>query len=466
MLTRPSTIWKLLSLIFGDKASILCLLALFAQQIIVAASTIFIILLGKSIALHAPSVTWLLLFIISLMIVYLPGIASLIYLEKAKFIAFKKYVLIFSDSNMNHASLFNNEEFRHRHDPWLTNESFLVINETSSLLYNWISTGCNALLNIAAIGLLIEPSLFFAYLLSFLLLIVSIKTSKNLLENTASKFQENRNSMNQTLLSGSDSILISNSYNLRLWLTSFKSQWNLATNSAIKVITQTNISSAITMILALLPIAFTTLWFFYKHFTDYAILATLIVTLPRQIQIIQNIFSVFSHAMEWHGIKGKLKGLLKALTHDGKDGSGLDKKIIWGHLNIILAGENWAPKTLEEFLTKLANLDKGRITIRAPNGSGKSILLCLIKEKLSEKVFFLPATSRLLFQSTMNQSLSQGEKAMFILNEVHQNETSKILLLDEWDANLDNLNKKKVSGQIDLIASGRVVIEIRHRSED
>jgi hypothetical protein len=465
-MNTPANVWQLILALFRGKDTFRCFTFVLIQQIIVASSTVFIILLGKSIAEHNIAVMYLLFFILSLMVVYLPGVYSLIYLEKAKFGAFKKYISIFSESNKNYTSLLNNREYRKKNDPWLTNESFLVMNETSALFYEWISSGLNAFLNILVIGLVIEPMLFFAYIISFSLLYASVKISKNNIESSAVNFQKDRNLMNQSLLSGVDNILVANDKNLGLWTASFDKNINNTIKSAVSLTKKTNLYSSITMILALIPIAFVTLLFFYKNINNYALLTTLVVTLPRQIQIIQNIFSVFSHAMHWHGVRGKLKGLLRALSPMTDKTMDLRSKIKWDSLEIKYNNKRQDVNGLEDFLKFLSPLKSGRITMRAPNGSGKSVLFSLLKESLKNKAYLLPTSSDLIFESTSNKSVSHGEKTILILDEIHKDVHSKVLLLDEWDANLDIKNREIISEKINSMSNNTVIVETRHNTSD
>ena len=58
---------------------------------------------------------------------------------------------------------------------------------------------------------------------------------------------------------------------------------------------------------------------------------------------------------------------------------------------------------------------------------------------------------------------STGELLKEQVEEIYQNVEAKIILLDEWDANLDGLNQNRLSNLIDQIAQKKCVIEVRHR---
>ncbi len=104
----------------------------------------------------------------------------------------------------------------------------------------------------------------------------------------------------------------------------------------------------------------------------------------------------------------------------------------------------------------------GRVTLRGENGAGKSTLLMLIKNSLSDRAFFLPTQNQLSFTSETNK-YSTGESLRNRLLEILERVDVDVLLLDEWDANLDKENQERLSLLIDELAEKKCVIEVRHR---
>jgi ABC-type cobalamin/Fe3+-siderophores transport system ATPase subunit len=102
-----------------------------------------------------------------------------------------------------------------------------------------------------------------------------------------------------------------------------------------------------------------------------------------------------------------------------------------------------------------------RILLHGPNGSVKTTLLLLIKAKLGDRAFYLPAYHRLKF-STSLESESTGEAAYCIMEELQRSEEASVLLLDEWDANLDAGNRAQIPRMIDEMAMNRAVVEVRY----
>ena len=103
-----------------------------------------------------------------------------------------------------------------------------------------------------------------------------------------------------------------------------------------------------------------------------------------------------------------------------------------------------------------------RIGIVGKNGAGKSTLLMMVKDLLSDRAFFLPTHNQLSFFAETHKQ-STGESLRHRLLEIIEKVDTDVLLLDEWDANLDKENQEKLSSLIDELATKKCVIEVRHR---
>lgn len=103
-----------------------------------------------------------------------------------------------------------------------------------------------------------------------------------------------------------------------------------------------------------------------------------------------------------------------------------------------------------------------RLTIRGDNGSGKSTMLMLVKKALEHRAFFLPTQNQLSFKGETHMH-STGEALKNRLAEIINMVDVDVLLLDEWDANLDKENQEGLSKLIDELAQKKCVIEVRHR---
>ena len=91
------------------------------------------------------------------------------------------------------------------------------------------------------------------------------------------------------------------------------------------------------------------------------------------------------------------------------------------------------------------------------NGAGKSSFLKAIKEMAEDALLLNPETSFL----DADSSLSTGQRRVKeIENALSMAPT--LLMLDEWDANLDGDNCRKIDQLLDEASRKMVVIEVRH----
>lgn len=58
--------------------------------------------------------------------------------------------------------------------------------------------------------------------------------------------------------------------------------------------------------------------------------------------------------------------------------------------------------------------------------------------------------------------MSTGQRTLKQLHEAFDLPATKYLLLDEWDANLDDENRRTVNERLDRLSINKVIVEIRH----
>ena len=116
-----------------------------------------------------------------------------------------------------------------------------------------------------------------------------------------------------------------------------------------------------------------------------------------------------------------------------------------------------AVRTDPEMLTQ-----PGRWTIRAPNGTGKSTLLMALALHLAPKhdVYLLPAHSNVATQDGCPGSTGQVKTQQFEDIDANVAPTVRVILLDEWNGNLDQANTQRLSAMIARWSQRCAVIEV------
>ena len=206
------------------------------------------------------------------------------------------------------------------------------------------------------------------------------------------------------------------------------------------------------------------------HKNSIVELSAFVVILPLLFMILSYTHQTLSLAFRWTMHRSKLAAVYKAIESTKDSQASMERKVKWGRLMLsssFSSTENpdspnaAQPIMSQDDLLKYSN-QSGRFTIRGENGSGKSTTLMLIKKALAKKAFFLPTHSQLSFLSENNR-YSTGESLKKRLEEILEQVEADVLLLDEWDANLDSENRARLSELIDELSRKKCVIEVCHR---
>ena len=102
------------------------------------------------------------------------------------------------------------------------------------------------------------------------------------------------------------------------------------------------------------------------------------------------------------------------------------------------------------------------MTIKGKNGAGKSTLLLLLKLYFGDKALMIPSQAG---QRISRTNHSDGEARLLELNDAFAWVTSHntpILILDEWNAHLDQNHESEIASKLAEIAQSSLVIEVLH----
>ena len=192
--------------------------------------------------------------------------------------------------------------------------------------------------------------------------------------------------------------------------------------------------------------------------------AALLVSLPRQLQVIQNIFAFFGLTLSWEGLRAQLKELeeILGISQTSRD---LEEFVKLDEISVTNGGGKISVSKVSQLKGFLDQKDNGRFTLRGKNGAGKSTLLSILAEHTGESSFFLPSHfSDLSFKSDELISQSDGNRLLHAFEEIKNLSEVKFVFLDEWDANLDISNIDKINSAIEVLSQRKVVLESRHRA--
>ncbi|HZG08673.1 MAG TPA: ABC transporter ATP-binding protein [Allosphingosinicella sp.] len=188
--------------------------------------------------------------------------------------------------------------------------------------------------------------------------------------------------------------------------------------------------------------------------------AALVVAIPKFIQLLYLQSTLTAYLTAFGVLRGQFAVLRTAIqSPEARD---LRARIHFGDIEIAPLGRG--EEATDLLLSRLTCKEREprRFLVTGRNGAGKTSLLLLLKERLRDSAFFLPATVEGLDQRLGPQST--GQEKIALLRRLLHERTEKVLLLDEWDAHLDQAHVSLADRLIDeAVAAGLAVIETRHR---
>jgi len=440
----------------------ICLSWELCAQLVVALSTWAIIKASATAVGDNPkdALVYLATFVICLTVVFLPNALARLNLVKWQLESFSRYVKRFSRVHSSRQILAR-DNFRRRMEPWLTSEARNVFDDASDTLYQMVSTFLNSVVNILVVGLFLEPTIIGYYAVATLILFVVHRGSKPYIARHANSAQSSRNNLTERLLAGFVNIINPTKSFQENWSKNFNDSYEGLVRSESQYSIASSLVSFIGTISALMVICVGVGYFLYTNTENLALFVGMLVTIPRQVQIIQSGFYFFGLSVHWSGIRERLNTLEK----DSLSPISVDVKEDINFSSIQLHSAN-ANKPVSDFSTLINEMNQpGRYTLRGPNGCGKSTLLALFSEHLKDKkVVFIPTVASQIFVKESGPiSDSSGKTMLNILETIVGQKNIDILLLDEWDANLDDSNVNQVDAKLSILSQSIPVVEIRHR---
>lgn len=423
---------------------------LIIQQAIVGLSTYFIANLAIDIAQNKNFLINLSGFVISLVVVYIPAYFATIYLENSKFELLNNYVEKFNHVFSGKTFLLNNKELKEQSMVFIAQESKSVIDDMLDFAFDGVALILNLVINILILGFFLDYTLLIAYIIGFLLVEFFIFSYQCKISKASKISQKSRVSFIAILNKTWDNIVIFNKYNMGILNHIYGN--NFARSKKYHILSQSlnQLISSFGMVLFMLPVLGLIVHLFIQHQNDYVFLALLVATLPRQIQLLQMGQALVFHQTNFSSIKARFIGLQHSLRIPSID---------------ILSRINFQEIFINNIRLSDFDLDDlpktGRLTIKGRNGVGKSSFLLYLKTLLSNRAFYLPVSHDLCFHQ--NNKKSTGQKLSSQLMEIRNYASDvDVIILDEWDANLDQANKHHLDGLINELATERLIIEVRH----
>jgi len=467
--TQQKGLKQIASLIV-NRWTVVCFSLLSFQQVIEASSTIWLVTMMKKITTGENFFPYLYFYLLSLILPYIPACIASIMKISWKQEAQKNFVHNFVNSNRDQISEWSNKGIKEQKLSILTAEGPNALQLAVDYIYDLFWYGLSVILNILTLAIVVEPLFAAAYFLSVLTVFVVMKMKRRIQRRLTKKALIARLDLYQSLLAAWDNVLLGNRYNFTLWKDKTNQRLDRCLKKNVELERFDQFLAIVISLLTSIPCLLVVVYHAHTNQQSIETLASFLVTLPVLFSVLSYTYQTLSLIFRWSMHKSKLTAIYKSIQPSKDSQGSMEKKVKWPKIimshSIITPQEQMSmpgPQALTSYKDILAQTaHKGRLTLRGENGAGKSTLLMLVKNDLAERAFFLPTQNQLSFLAETNK-YSTGESLKNRLLEILERVDVDVLLLDEWDANLDNENKERLSFLIDEIAEKKCVIEVRHR---
>lgn len=450
-----------------------CLALVSLQQLMEASATIWLVAMMTRITAGEPFFPFLFLYVATLVIPYFPGCIALVIKITWKQESQRSFINAFVSSNRNQIGEWSNKGIKEEKLSILTAEGPAALHALIDYLYDLYGYVLSVFSNILALSLIVEPLFGVAYAISVLTVMLVMKAKRRIQRRLTKKALTARLDLYQSLLAAWDNVLLGNFYNFKLWQDKTSQRVNRCLQKNVELERFDQILAIFISLLTSIPSLCVVVYYAYVNRTNVPNLTAFLVTLPVLFNILSYTYQTLSLIFRWGMHKSKLISIYKAIQPIQSSPIALERKVKWpkiqisdSYLSTIAPDDHVSlpgPRSISTYQELLDYTTRaGRVTLRGENGSGKSTLLMLVKNSLLDRAFFLPTQNQLSFISETNK-YSTGESLRNRLLEILEKVDVDVLLLDEWDANLDKENRERLSLLIDRLAEEKCVIEVRHR---
>jgi hypothetical protein len=448
-----------------------------------ASTTYFIIKAGQNVANDEFLVRDLVYILIAQSAAYIVGAISWAYAERSAFLAYSRYILRFARDNRGETKVLGDKDAREVTEPFLTGETLHVFFDLVSEIEGNLRLLLALIFNAIVLGSEIDVALPLAY---GIVLVTLTAMQWGMRKPVARAYLDNQRMVNRMTAQGYtawDNVFSGNRYNLRLWIAGFKAKLRDGVAAQVRAVLTREGLSAASGIIGLAIVFAAMVLVAARNIDNTEVLIALAATLPRQIELTQDVHLLASGWNDFLRAWTRLGGAVSNM-HPPADPD-FDRRIKFDWLTLREGEESRQCGSVDEAVQLALSQPTGRITVRGANGSGKSTLLASLKSEIRNRAYYLPTSDRLAFKfaqgmepdasaydeedagaaqaAAAKRGFSSGERQLRALKEIVAHTDAAVYLLDEWDANLDARNRTTADALVAELARRARVVEISHR---
>lgn len=426
------------------------------HQSVIAGSSFFLTRLVEAFQQKENYLTYLVCYLAAMLFPYLPGCMSYVTLQSWINDSHRRITTRLADTSYGLTEKYRDANARRITESVISRNSFIVIKDYLTFLHGFFGFFLNSFLSMVVLGILLPGNLLVGYFLSVALCIGIVLFLKKWISHLSTNVESDFIVYSEMLSKMWGNATLGNKYNYELWS---KGKDQLADHYYSRSTKLQFVKQSGNFLLAcasLGPTIFLVYHVLGPPSLDPVLIAAVIVSLTRIFHILNSLSSLVYQLLDWSSINARLRVVFSVQA----------SLLSAEYFPTMPAGEirvNEIPvKKFSDATQLVAAKSHGRFTIKGENGSGKSTLLQIIKKTMGEQATLIPANEGGLYWSVDTQYLSTGQSAMVRIQEAASQALIKYLLLDEWDANLDDTNTRGIDQMLNELSQTIVVIEVRH----
>lgn len=432
----------------------LSILIIIIQQLLLAGSTYFIAEAGRSVGLGNPEegLDYIVLFFVAAIMSYVISSFNEIVCNRLMNISWMNYVES-SISQLGVDQSISTPENKRSIVNWLSTEAMETYRDITEFNIDLFSLYLNIISTLFVFGITIGWKITIVMGTSILISLVIVTVLSGRISTLASSMQDRKQDTIKNLDKLWDMLFNGST-------STFVKEKSIFSNSAKRYFSETERYTILEQIIATAPILLSIpiLVYFTLNYIGNSpeVIGVLVAVLPRSLQLYGNVHALSGMNSRVLLIRYRYKNLLEYVS-----------KIIRKNLSTLVkydeisvhsySSNNNISATELMSRIKSGDINTGRYLITGRNGVGKSALLKMLKMFREDSIYLCPNVDIIGY----GNSGSTGQKRIKEI-EFACGQNISLLLMDEWDANLDNINTRDIDNKIIDISKNTVVVEVRH----
>jgi ABC-type transport system involved in cytochrome bd biosynthesis fused ATPase/permease subunit len=398
----------------------------------------------------------LILVLITMVLTVLPSFFIELFTEKWKLSIISLNVGDAITKNFNNVELWSDKTKKEKITSMLTHDIFSMAEDSTYYIVDLISLVLNVSFTLIAMSIFIDANLLLPYLIGYLCTLILYRKTKKTIKTKSENAQNSRIDLNSTLRIMWDNVVLGNNIHFKKWKDKYTNSINNDQKNQYDRVYFSTCASNVSNAFFIIPVIMTIAYLYSSNSDDMLYIIALLSTIPRHLAMSSFAYSIISISYEMPKISAEISNFSKTISGDYNNEC-FSERISINKLKI--TNDQQLEINHYMFDDNIEGKSPSRITIRGDNGSGKSSLLQKIKSK-NENSIYIPSNSDLIVSQ---ENTSTGQRVKEVIVDALKSKEN-LILLDEWDANLDSITRHEISRMIDQHSKDKVIVEVKHNA--